>query len=89
MWVNNKMYGKGVLKWGDGREYTGDFENDKRHGDGKFKWKDGRIYIGQWRDGKQNGIGVFQNEEGGKERKGEWAQGKRIKWIKKVNQDDS
>ncbi len=31
--------------------------------------------------GKQHGVGIFQNEEGGKLRKGEWVQGKRIRWI--------
>lgn len=46
------MHGKGVLIWGDGREYEGDFVRDKRHGYGEFKYKDGKVYTGEWSNGK-------------------------------------
>jgi len=27
-WINNKMHGKGVFKWKDGREYIGEYFED-------------------------------------------------------------
>jgi hypothetical protein len=75
------MNGKGILKWPDGRKYDGELENDKRHGWGEYIWKDSRRYRGQWKEGKQHGIGFFSAGEGKPERKGEWVEGKRIKWV--------
>jgi len=76
------MNGKGHLKWQDGREYIGQFEGDKRHGQGSFTWKDGRQYRGQWAEGKQHGTGFFKSSrEAVNERKGEWKDGKRVRWL--------
>jgi len=51
------MHGKGVLKWTDGSEYSGDYVNNIKEGKGKFKWKNGRIFEGPFKGGKQHGIG--------------------------------
>lgn len=37
-WVNNKMHGKGVFSWPDGRKYNGSYVEDKKHGYGEFSW---------------------------------------------------
>ena len=41
---------------------------------------DGRKYEGQWLNGKQHGVGVYTSASG-KSKKGEWSEGKRIKWL--------
>jgi len=46
--VNNKMHGKGVFSWADGRKYEGDYFDDKKQGQGIFTWPDGRKYDGEW-----------------------------------------
>jgi len=76
------MNGKGHLKWPDGREYDGSFLDDKRHGEGTFTWKDGRQYTGNWKEGKQHGLGHFRSSANSKkQKKGEWVDGKRVRWI--------
>ena len=40
--MNNKMEGKGVFSWSDGRKYEGDYKDDKKHGNGIFEWPDGK-----------------------------------------------
>jgi hypothetical protein len=51
-WLNNKMHGKGVFTWSDGRKYEGDYHDDKKSGYGVFTWPDGRMYEGMWLNGK-------------------------------------
>ena len=74
---NDSLHGKGVFDWKDGRRYVGGYVNDKKEGWGEFVWPDGRRYVGNWKDGKQHGTGTFFNE--GKEIKGEWEAGKKLK----------
>ena len=40
------MNGNGVIKWKDGKQYTGQYVDDKKHGNGIFEWADGRKYMG-------------------------------------------
>ena len=40
------MNGTGILKWPNGKEYSGEFLDDERSGQGEFKWPDGRKYKG-------------------------------------------
>lgn len=42
--MNNKMHGKGVHVWEDGRKYEGGYMNDRKHGRGKYSWPDGRCF---------------------------------------------
>ena len=34
----NKMNGKGVFTWIDGRRYIGEYVDDKKEGEGVFEW---------------------------------------------------
>lgn len=43
-------------------------------------WTDGRKYIGNWKAGKQHGLGTYVKVDGS-QRNGEWASGKKIRWI--------
>ena len=45
------MNGKGVYKWANGKEYTGQFKANRINGNGKIVHPDGSTYEGQWQDG--------------------------------------
>ena len=51
-----------------------------------FTWSDDRRYDGNWKNGKQHGEGLYTTSNG-KSRKGEWADGKRIRWIGEEKQE--
>ena len=72
------MQGLGKFTWPDGRVYEGEYFMDKKHGQGTCVWPNGKKYTGGWSNGKKHGVGVMVDEKG--ERKGEWSEGKRIKW---------
>ena len=37
-------------------------------------------YRGEWANGKQHGVGFYISVDG-KEKQGEWKEGKRVKWL--------
>ena len=57
------MWGYGEFKFGDNKEYRGEYENDKKQGYGKFYWPSGKAFEGWWGDGKQEGYGVLSQGE--------------------------
>ncbi len=48
---------------------------------------DGRKYRGFWSDGKQNGTGEFFSVGAHKWKKGQWNNGRRIKWIETEDEE--
>lgn len=63
---NGKPNGKGTMKWGDRKSYSGDWVNGKRSGYGKYIANvnsDGTsismVYKGYWKNDKYNGQGTF------------------------------
>lgn len=78
-WVKDKMHGQGEFLWSDGREYYGQYYQNLEDGNGKMIFSNGDLYEGTWRRGKQHGFGVLKDSNG--ERKGEWRDGKFIRWI--------
>ena len=52
-WKANKMEGRGVCKWLDGRKYDGEWKNNLMHGKGVYTWKDGRKYVGKYFNDKR------------------------------------
>jgi len=87
-WDCNQMHGKGEFLWPDGRKYVGEYVNDKKEGYGQFTWPDGRIYDGDWANGKQNGLESYISGPGKAPKKGEWKEGKRVKWLTTENEVD-
>ena len=83
-WVNDRMHGEGVLTRTDGRRYEGSFVDGKPDGFGVQMWQDGTIHAGTWKEGKQHGIGNYTSN--GRTRQGEWENGKRVKWLKDIDQ---
>lgn len=75
------MHGEGILKLPNGEIYRGDYFQDKKHGNGVFMWPNGKSYDGSWKNGKQHGIGFYIDSRKGFKKKGEWEEGKRIKWL--------
>uniref|UniRef100_A0A4W6DL58 Alsin Rho guanine nucleotide exchange factor ALS2 n=1 Tax=Lates calcarifer TaxID=8187 RepID=A0A4W6DL58_LATCA len=68
-WLNGKPNGRGVLKWPDGRIYTGEFKNGLEDGFGEFVAPNKTLnkndhYQGQWKDGKMHGLGTYRYASG-------------------------
>ncbi|KAJ4462388.1 putative Phosphatidylinositol 4-phosphate 5-kinase 4 [Paratrimastix pyriformis] len=51
------MHGRGLYRWADGSEYTGDFREGCMHGMGIRTWPNGKRYQGQFRGDKMWGEG--------------------------------
>ncbi|XP_076579653.1 alsin isoform X2 [Chaetodon auriga] len=68
-WLAGKPNGRGVLKWPDGRKYTGSFKNGLEDGFGDFVAPNKTLnkndhYQGQWKDGKMHGLGTYSYASG-------------------------
>ncbi|KAM6958516.1 alsin isoform 1-T1 [Tautogolabrus adspersus] len=68
-WLTGKPHGRGVLKWPDGRIYTGSFKNGLEDGFGEFVAPIKTInkndhYQGHWKDGKMHGLGAYRYASG-------------------------
>uniref|UniRef100_A0A671KAI9 Alsin-like n=1 Tax=Sinocyclocheilus anshuiensis TaxID=1608454 RepID=A0A671KAI9_9TELE len=68
-WVSGKPHGRGVVKWPDGRMYTGTFKNGLEDGFGDYVVPNKNLnscdnYQGQWKDGKIHGFGTFRYASG-------------------------
>ncbi|XP_053493319.1 alsin [Ictalurus furcatus] len=68
-WVAGKPHGRGVLKWPDGRMYTGTFKNGLEDGFGDYilpnkNLNNSDYYQGHWKDGKMHGFGTFRYATG-------------------------
>lgn len=63
--ANGQPHGRGTIKWGEDKQYSGDFNNGKRTGTGKyinqFQEDDEKhkvVYNGSWKDDKMDGEGI-------------------------------
>ncbi|KAM7365714.1 hypothetical protein PAMP_016627 [Pampus punctatissimus] len=68
-WLAGKPNGRGVLKWPDGRIYTGAFKNGLEDGFGEFVAPNKTLnkndhYEGHWKDGKMHGLGTYRYASG-------------------------
>ncbi|XP_039997761.1 alsin [Xiphias gladius] len=68
-WLAGKPNGRGVLKWPDGRIYTGEFKNGLEDGFGEFVAPNKTLnkndhYQGHWKDGKMHGLGTYRYASG-------------------------
>ena len=75
--MNNKLEGRGIFTWPDGRKYEGEYKNDKKEGYGIFNWNNGNQYKGFWMNGKQHGEGEFYDPRTNIWKKGKWENGKK------------
>ncbi|KAK2857090.1 hypothetical protein Q5P01_005825 [Channa striata] len=68
-WLAGKPHGRGLLKWPDGRIYTGEFKNGLEDGFGEFvapvkMLNKNDCYQGYWKDGKMHGLGKYRYASG-------------------------
>ncbi|XP_067892403.1 alsin [Heterodontus francisci] len=68
-WLAGKPHGKGVLRWPDGRTYTGQFKNGFEDGYGEYiipskALKKNDHYQGHWKEGKMHGHGIYKYATG-------------------------
>ncbi|CAN9498441.1 unnamed protein product [Ophioblennius macclurei] len=68
-WLSGKPNGRGVLKWTDGRIYTGLFRNGLEDGFGELVAPNKTLnkndhYQGQWKEGKMHGLGTYRYASG-------------------------
>ena len=55
--------GEGVMRWEDGRTYSGKYGDDKRQGPGTYEDETG-LYSGGWKDDRKDGEGVMEWRDG-------------------------
>ncbi|KOP66958.1 hypothetical protein AMS62_18200 [Bacillus sp. FJAT-18019] len=67
--ANGQPHGRGTIKWGNGKQYSGDFTNGKRTGNGKYINEyqvDGEthkvVYTGLWSNDKMDGEGILTHK---------------------------
>ncbi|XP_071484586.1 alsin-like [Diadema antillarum] len=68
-WLNGKPNGKGILRWPDGKKYTGNFLQGLQQGHGVLTIpgpdpSQQEVYEGQWHDGRMHGVGVLRYHNG-------------------------
>ncbi|XP_078147361.1 alsin [Centroberyx gerrardi] len=68
-WLAGKPNGRGVLKWPDGRIYTGTFKNGLEDGFGEYISPTKTLnkndhYQGHWKEGKMHGLGTYRYASG-------------------------
>ncbi|XP_045063859.1 alsin isoform X1 [Coregonus clupeaformis] len=68
-WLAGKPNGRGIVKWPDGRIYTGTFKNGLEDGFGDYVIPSKTLnkndhYQGHWKEGKMHGIGTFKYATG-------------------------
>ncbi|KAM9123499.1 alsin [Pangshura tecta] len=68
-WLSGKPHGRGILRWADGRMYSGMFRNGLEDGYGEYKIPNKALtkddhYVGYWKEGKMCGQGVYSYATG-------------------------
>ncbi|XP_063067833.1 alsin isoform X2 [Engraulis encrasicolus] len=68
-WLAGKPHGRGVVKWPDGRVYTGTFKNGLEDGFGEYILPSKNAnksdhYQGNWKEGKMHGFGTYRYATG-------------------------
>uniref|UniRef100_A0A452V9K6 Alsin Rho guanine nucleotide exchange factor ALS2 n=1 Tax=Ursus maritimus TaxID=29073 RepID=A0A452V9K6_URSMA len=63
-WLSGKPHGRGVLKWPDGKMYSGMFRNGLEDGIPNKALNKEDHYVGHWKEGKMCGQGVYSYASG-------------------------
>ncbi|KAJ3127309.1 hypothetical protein HK098_006488 [Nowakowskiella sp. JEL0407] len=66
-WENDRMFGKGMIKFPNGSSYEGEifaqgnFVSNKYHGVGTYRWADGTTYTGEFEENEMQGTGKYKD----------------------------
>ncbi|XP_075386445.1 alsin isoform X2 [Tenrec ecaudatus] len=68
-WLSGKPHGRGVLKWPDGKMYSGMFRNGLEDGCGEYRIPNKALnkedhYVGHWKEGRMCGQGIYSYASG-------------------------
>ncbi|XP_053521077.1 alsin isoform X4 [Artibeus jamaicensis] len=68
-WFSGKPHGRGVLKWPDGKTYSGTFRSGLEDGYGEYRVPNKALnkedhYVGHWKEGKMCGQGIYSYASG-------------------------
>ena len=85
-WHGNALHGEGVMEFGSGDRYEGQFEDGQLGPNGQYFSAEGWTYSGQWRDGQMSGAGIRVDATQGSTYEGGFADGTRdgdgiFSWI--------
>ncbi|ANQ09505.1 Phosphatidylinositol-4-phosphate-5-kinase [Plasmodium coatneyi] len=61
---DNRVHGRGILKYANGDQYEGEFVDGKKEGKGKWTDKENNTYEGDWVKDKRHGHGVYKTADG-------------------------
>ncbi|KAJ6253133.1 hypothetical protein M0813_13469 [Anaeramoeba flamelloides] len=48
------------MKFEDGSEYSGEFQNNEINGNGKWQYPNGDVYLGEFKDAQRHGFGILK-----------------------------
>lgn len=68
---DGRFHGKGIMKFVEGHEYRGDWDNQNREGEGRLLFKNGDDFVGQFKKNKIHGRGIMQYYNGSRY-EGQW-----------------
>jgi hypothetical protein len=57
--ATQRRHGYGVVLYGSGNSYEGEWVQGAMHGHGRKKYANGDVYDGEWRDGRRDGAGTY------------------------------
>ena len=63
--LEDRVWGFGILHHDDGDEYMGYWDNDKQNGFGMEKWPRNTQFEGEYLDGNKEGVGILNIEDKG------------------------
>ncbi|XP_006862092.1 PREDICTED: alsin [Chrysochloris asiatica] len=68
-WLSGKPHGRGILKWPDGKMYSGMFRNGLEDGYGEYRIPNKTLnkedhFVGHWKEGKMCGQGIYSYASG-------------------------
>ena len=62
--ADNLPHGTGVMKYSDGRIYSGEWKNGRWHGRGRATFSNGDLFEGMYYEDQRHGDGVYQWSDG-------------------------
>jgi hypothetical protein len=62
--ANNLPHGTGIMKYSDGRVYSGEWKDGRWHGKGRATFSNGDVFEGMYYEDQRHGLGIYQWNDG-------------------------